>query len=100
MILEAIAEAVGTAIFFSVILMYGVSPLAIAVGLLAAIYAMGRVSGGNFNPAVSFMLYIKGDMQLSKFVVYVLAQLIGATLALLWWKYTVGTKKGSPSLSI
>jgi glycerol uptake facilitator-like aquaporin len=100
MIWEACAEAFGTAIFFSVILAYGVSPLAVAVGLLAAIYAFGRISGGNFNPGVSFLLYLKGDMELSKFLVYVVAQLIGAALALLWWKYTLGLKKGTPSLSV
>ena len=97
MIWEAIAEVFGTALFFSVILAYGVSPLAIAIGLLAAIYAFGKVSGGNFNPAVSFLMYVKGDMDLTKFLVYVVAQLIGAMLALLWWKYTIGSKKSGRS---
>ena len=98
MIWEAIAEVVGTAFFFSVILSYGISPLAVALGLLAAIYAFGKVSGGNFNPAVSFLMYVKGDMDLTKFLVYVIAQLIGAMLALLWWKYTIGMKKGGNSI--
>ena len=100
MIWEAIAEALGTAIFFSCILSYGVSPIAIAIGLLAAIYAFGRVSGGNFNPGVSFLMYVKGDMDLTKFLVYVVAQLIGAMLALLFWKYTLGSKKATAPLSI
>ena len=52
-----IAECLGTALFFSCILSYG-DPIPIAVGLLAAIYAFGKVSGGHFNSAVSFMMYL------------------------------------------
>lgn len=101
MIAEVIAEAAGTAVFLSVLLMYGVSPIAISIGLLAAIYAFGKVSGGHFNPAISFLMYVKGDIDFAKSVIYVIAQLIGALLALLWWKYTMGSKKaGSSILSI
>ena len=82
---KILAEVIGVFVFFSAILAYG-EPIPIVVGLLAAIYAFGKVSGGNFNPAVSFMLFLKGDMTLNVFITYVLAQLVGATLALLWFK--------------
>jgi aquaporin Z len=91
MIDKIIAEIIGTAVFFSCILAYG-EPIPIVIGLLAAIYAFGKVSGGNFNPAVSFMLFLKGDLPMNTFITYVLAQLVGATLALLWWKNTMSKK--------
>lgn len=86
-----IAECVGTVIFFSAIMAWG-EPIPIVVGLLAAIYAFGKISGGHFNPAVSFMMLLKGDINVPTFIAYVAAQLIGATLALLWWKSTLGAK--------
>jgi aquaporin Z len=88
MITKLLAETLGTLFFFSCILNNG-QPLAIATGLLASIYAFGKVSGGNFNPAVSFMLFIKGDLDFSTFISYTIAQLIGAVLAFTWFKETV-----------
>ena len=80
-----IAECLGTALFFSCILSYG-DPIPIAVGLLAATYAFGKVSGGHFNSAVSFMMYLKGNINGQTFFMYVIAQLVGAILALMWWR--------------
>ena len=85
MIEALIAECLGSLVFFTCILSYG-EPIPIVVGLLAAIYAFGKISGGHFNPAVSFMMLLKGDIELPKFFAYVLMQLIGAGLAFLWWK--------------
>lgn len=92
MITSLISECVGTVIFFSCILAWG-EPIPIVVGLLAAIYAFGKVSGGHFNSAVSFMMLLKGDLTVPKFIAYVIAQCIGATIALIWWKSTLGAKK-------
>lgn len=88
---QALAEAIGTLIFFTIILTYGNQPIAVAVGLLAAIYAFGRMSGGHFNSAVSFMMFIKGDIDLVTLLTYVAAQMVGAIVAVLWWRYTVKT---------
>ena len=84
-----LAECIGTIIFFSCILSWG-EPIPIVVGLLAAIYGFGKISGGHFNPAVSFMMLLKGDLTPIRFISYICAQLIGATLALLWWRGTLG----------
>ena len=81
------SEVIGTMVFFTCILSLG-EPIPIVIGLLAVIYAFGKVSGGHFNPALSFMMLIKGDIHVTKFVAYVAAQLIGAILALIWWKHT------------
>jgi glycerol uptake facilitator-like aquaporin len=86
-----LSEIIGVFVFFSAILAYG-EPIPIAIGLLAAIYAFGKISGGNYNPAVSFMLWLKGDLSFNTFITYVLAQLVGATLALIWYKNFVSKK--------
>ncbi len=88
-----IVEILGTFIFFSVILSavadstYG--PIAIAVGLLAAIYFGGKISGGHYNPAVSIMMFFKGSISLSTAVGYIIAQITGALLALLVNSYLI-----------
>jgi glycerol uptake facilitator-like aquaporin len=92
MLSALLSECIGTFIFFSCILTWG-QPIPIAVGLLAAIYIFGKISGGHFNPAVSFMMFLKGDINMSTFIAYVAAQLIGAILTLLWWRNTLGVSK-------
>ena len=90
-----VVEILGTFIFFSIILSaeaessYG--PIAIAVGLLAAIYFGGKISGGHYNPAVSIMMFFKGSLSLSTTVGYIIAQLTGALLALLTNSYLIGS---------
>jgi len=90
--ISLIAECLGTIFFFSCVLSYG-EPIPIVIGLLASIYAFGKISGGHFNPAISFLMYIKGDININKFILYVIAQLIGAVIALLWWSNTNNFKK-------
>ena len=86
MLFQLLAEFIGTFIFFSCILTWG-EPIPIVIGLLAAIYAFGKVSGGHFNSAVSFMMFLKKEISLTQFVGYVIVQLIAAAVALIWWNY-------------
>ena len=79
--LSYIVEFIGTFIFLSVILRVG-EPIPIVVGLLAAIYFGGSISGGHFNPAVSFMMFLKNSLSATDLPVYVLAQLAGGAAAL------------------
>lgn len=58
----------------------GVS-LAFGLALITGIYAVGQVSGGHFNPAVSFGLWVGGRFQGKDLALYVVAQTLGATLA-------------------
>jgi aquaporin Z len=83
-----IVEFLGTFVFLSVILRSGsfgqIGPLMIVAGLLAAIGMGGPVSGGHFNPAVSTMFHLKNDAKvadMNDLVGYVVAQLLGATVA-------------------
>ncbi len=60
--------------------------LAFAIGLTAAIAAVGQVSGGAFNPAVSFGLALSGRISWKELVVHWPAQLAGGAFgALVLW---------------
>ena len=82
-----VAEFIGTLFFLSIILNVvndsSIGVIAIAVGLLAAIYLAGGVSGGHFNPAVSIMMFMKGNLPADMTILYIIAQVIGALSALL-----------------
>jgi len=82
-----VAEFLGTLFFLSIILNVvadaTIGVFAIAIGLLAAIYFAGNVSGGHFNPAVSIMMYTKGKLPIEMTILYIIAQIIGALSALL-----------------
>jgi len=51
----------------------------LVLGMVAWIY--GPFSGGHVNPAVSFAFFLKKQMSIVEFSVYVAAQLVGAFLA-------------------
>ncbi len=85
MLAAVIAEFIGTFVFLSVILIVG-QPIPIVIGLLAAIYFCGSISGGHCNPAVSTMMLAKGDLSIERYVAYVVAQVLGGLVALLWWQ--------------
>lgn len=61
----------------------GLLGVAFAFGLtvLTMVFAFGHISGGHFNPAVSFGLMVGGRFKAVDFVPYVIAQVIGAILA-------------------
>ena len=58
----------------------GVS-LAFGLTVLTMAYAVGAISGGHFNPAVSAGLVAGGRFPIAEFVPYVVAQVIGAIAA-------------------
>ncbi|GAB1856733.1 aquaporin Z [Flavobacteriaceae bacterium MHTCC 0001] len=58
----------------------GVS-LAFGLTVLTMAYAVGHISGGHFNPAVSLGLWAGGKFQGKELLGYILAQLIGAITA-------------------
>jgi len=79
--LKAVVELLGTFVFFSVILTTG-EAIPIAIALCAIIYFGGQISGGHFNPAVTAMMLLKGDVDNTQAAVYVLAQVLGGVGAL------------------
>src|SRR5438093_3922630 len=70
----------------------------LAIGLMIA--AMGHISGGHYNPAVSLGMLVTGRIDPPRFVVYVVAQLAGAAVAALIVKWVlVDVGAGVPSVS-
>ena len=59
----------------------GLLGIALAHGLTIGVFAsaFGAISGGQFNPAVSFGLWVGGKLDFNKTVAYIIAQLAGAT---------------------
>jgi aquaporin Z len=58
----------------------GVS-LAFGLTVLTMAYAVGHISGGHFNPAVTIGLWAGGRFPANRILVYVVSQVLGATLA-------------------
>jgi len=58
-----------------------VVPFSFGLGLLAAIYAFGHVSGGHFNPAVTVAMVLDKRTTAMDAVGYIVAQIIGAIAA-------------------
>lgn len=58
----------------------GVS-LAFGLTVLTMAYAVGHISGGHFNPAVSVGLLVGGRFSASQLVPYIIAQVLGAIAA-------------------
>lgn len=88
---KIVAEFLGTFFFLGVILATG-EAIPIAVALAAGIFLTAKVSGGNLNPAVSTMLFAKGDLDAATYIGYVIAQILGGLAALFFYKFTLGMK--------
>lgn len=58
----------------------GVS-LAFGLTVLTMAYAVGHISGGHFNPAVSFGLFASGRFSAKELLPYIISQVLGATAA-------------------
>jgi aquaporin Z len=73
------AEPLKNANFFGI----GFLGVALAFGLtvLTGAYAFGHISGGHFNPAVSFGLWAGKRFPASELLPYIIAQVLGAILA-------------------
>lgn len=78
-----VAEMLGTFTLIGVILSVG-QTIPIAIALAAAIYHFGKPTGGHFNPAVSFVMFMKGKITGVEFILYAVAQILGGLLALGW----------------
>ena len=61
----------------------GLAGVSLAFGLtvLTMAYAVGHISGGHFNPAVSFGLWMGGRFSSKELIPYIVSQVVGATAA-------------------
>lgn len=89
------AEAVGTFMLMASVLgaafysfgapagAAGIIGVALSIGITVMVmaYAVGQISGGHFNPAVTLGLVAGGRFEASRAVPYIIAQVIGACAA-------------------
>lgn len=93
---KLLAESVGTALLLAVVIGSGImaerlsegnvaiallaNALATVGGLYILIEVFGPISGAHFNPAVSAVMAVRGELARNEFLPYIAAQLIGAML--------------------
>ena len=75
-----LTELIGT---FFLVLIIGLSknPLAIGFGLTVLVYMGAHISGAHYNPAVSFAMLLRKEINSADFFKYILSQIIGAFAA-------------------
>ena len=75
-----LTEFVGT---FFLVLIIGLSnnPLAIGFGLTVLVYMGAHISGAHYNPAVSFAMLLRKEINGSDFFKYLLSQILGSFAA-------------------
>jgi glycerol uptake facilitator-like aquaporin len=90
-----IGELIATFFFISVILLtasqvYGA--FSIGLALTIGILFVSKLSLGALNPAVAIALWAKGAIKATTAVIYIIAEIIGGLLAVLWWNYVNKSK--------
>jgi aquaporin Z len=75
-----LVEFLGTLFFLYVIMATG-DAFAIGAALVVAIMIGGPISGGNFNPAVSVMMFNAGKLSKKDLIPYIVAQIAGGLAA-------------------
>lgn len=98
---QLVAEFVGTFLFvltipLSTIGVGALAPIPIGFMLMAMVFTYGYISGGHFNPAVTFATFITGHTSLLKFIKYTVAQVVGAICAALYGMTIVGVDFPTP----
>src|SRR5580698_6558952 len=84
--MKVFTEFVGTFIFLFTVSLAAVNgsplaPLAIGGALMCMVYMGGHWSGGHYNPAVSFGMFLQKKLTASELVAYWVAQIIAGILA-------------------
>lgn len=82
----------GSAIFAAAFPELGIGFLGVALAfgltVLTGAFALGHISGGHFNPAVSVGLWVGGSFDTKDLIPYVVSQVVGAVLAA-WVLYLI-----------
>ena len=82
------AEFLGTFALLSAIFFTG-NALIIGLTLAVVIWAIGDISGGHVNPAVSFAMYTKGNLSMLEYFFYSSSQFLGGIAAYYTYKSLV-----------
>ena len=91
MLKKYIVEFIGTFILLGVILSVvnqkaKWAAFAIGLTLTAMILWGGNISGGHFNPVVSFAFYLNKQLPANELIKYIIAQVLGASAAMYFIK--------------
>jgi len=76
-----LAEYIGTFFFILAIFLSGGNPLIIGGALALVVFFIGKISGANVNPAISFAMFLKKELNATEMVSYMAAQLLGGASA-------------------
>ena len=97
--LAFLTEFIGSFVFIASVLIsnayYPVEfrPIIIALTLLAMIYFGNYISGGHYNPVISTMMFIKGELNIGNYIGFIVSQIFGGLIALLWFQHAMKIKK-------
>lgn len=86
--LRYFGEFIGTFVFLTVIINYGgtrYGGFPIGLALAVMVFAFGYITKGAFNPAVSLMLAVQGEIDWTDFAIYVLVQCLAAMAVYGMW---------------
>lgn len=64
--------------------------IAHAFGLFVAVSVGANISGGHVNPAVTFGAFVGGNITLFRGILYIVAQLLGSTVACFLLEFATG----------
>ncbi|MCB1136298.1 MAG: aquaporin family protein [Chlamydiia bacterium] len=78
---DLVVEFLGTFFLVLTVGFSGGDPLAIGAVLMIMVYIGGHLSGGHYNPAVSTAVWLRGRLRTSRWLAYMLAQIVGACTA-------------------
>jgi len=92
-----LAEALGSFVFFSIVLSKP-DPLMIAVALLVGILISSIASQSHLNPAVTVMSLMEGKVKTDEAAGYIMSQLVGAIVAVQWFRLYKSGKPTSEAL--
>lgn len=88
------AELVGTFILVSLLITLSGSAIIAGIAVLVVVIAFGRLSGGHVNPAVTIAMAATRQISVLRATGYIVAQLLGALLALVVINQFVQTAPG------
>ena len=85
-----IGELIATFFFIAVILLTGsqiYGAFSIGLALTIGILFVSKLSLGALNPAVAVALWAKGTISATTTIIYIIAEIIGGLLAVIWWNW-------------
>lgn len=89
-----LGEFIGTFILAAVVISVSGQPIFVLFALIAIVLAVGQLSGGHVNPAITFGAWVTHRITTLRALGYVVAQVLGAMLALVVLQWLVNGQPG------